>query len=142
MTELAVQQDNARPGIRERRLGETRLRPLVARGGSQSPGKYICPVTSLLADNNASVKSTAGWLRQGRRVAHCASCCDQRNSLPRMHIMTANDICTDIAALLNPLPSLDEARGDFDDGGFGPPVEPTLQKRDELAESLRLAWSE
>jgi hypothetical protein len=53
--------------------------------------------------------------------------------------MAANDTCAEIAALLNPLPIPGEAAGE---DGFQPPAEPILQDREEVTESLRLAWSE
>lgn len=52
--------------------------------------------------------------------------------------MAAHDMCSDIAALLNPFPPPDEAAPE-DRGEV--PAEYILHKREELAESLRNSWS-
>jgi len=51
--------------------------------------------------------------------------------------MTAHDMCTDIATLLNPIP----VPADDTDDDWGPPDQ-VFQEREDAAESLRLAWSE
>lgn len=55
-----------------------------------------------------------------------------------MQSMTAHDMCTEIAALLNPYPSPDA--GDPEDSAEVA-AEYTLREREELAESLRNSWS-
>jgi len=52
--------------------------------------------------------------------------------------MTAHDLCADVAALLNPVP----VPGDvLPDEALDAAAEEALRERDELAESLRAAWS-
>lgn len=54
--------------------------------------------------------------------------------------MTAHDMCADIAALLNPYPL--PADDDPDVDTYGVPTAQADEEREEMAESLRTAWSE
>jgi hypothetical protein len=51
--------------------------------------------------------------------------------------MTAHDLCADVAALLSPLPDPGEMPAD----AFGAAAEEAMREREDLAESLRAAWS-
>jgi hypothetical protein len=53
-----------------------------------------------------------------------------------MLLMTARDICADIAAVLHPMPS-PTAEDDW-----GAPADQVWEKREEEAQQLRLAWEE
>lgn len=59
-----------------------------------------------------------------------------------MHLMAVNDICADIAALLNPMPSRTDQDTDPDDDAYSAMAESAWQERETMAEELRLSWQE
>jgi hypothetical protein len=56
-----------------------------------------------------------------------------------MQLMAANDICADIAAVLNPMPAPADQEQDDD---WGAPAARVWEEREEEAGQLRLAWEE
>lgn len=56
--------------------------------------------------------------------------------------MTTRDMCTDIAALLNPMPTPVDGGNESDDETYAHAAEETGQEREEMAEHLRLSWNE
>ncbi len=55
--------------------------------------------------------------------------------------MTLHDMCADIAALLNPMPAPDDG-GESADQSNAHAAEQALQEREDMAEGLRMSWSE
>lgn len=56
-----------------------------------------------------------------------------------MYLMASHDTCTDIAALLNPMPAPADPE-QYDD--WGAPVAQVWEEREEEARQLRVAWEE
>src|SRR5437764_5356037 len=56
--------------------------------------------------------------------------------------MTLHDMCADIAALLNPMPAPVESGDKSDEEAYGHAADEALQEREDMAESLRMSWSE
>jgi hypothetical protein len=71
-------------------------------------------------------------------VAYCMMC----NMCNLMHLMAANDICADIAALLNPIPSRTGQDTHPDDDAYNAMAESAWQERESMSEELRLSWQE
>jgi hypothetical protein len=56
--------------------------------------------------------------------------------------MTLHDMCADIAALLNPMPTPVEGDAESDEEeAHGHAADEALREREEMAEDLRIAWS-
>ena len=56
--------------------------------------------------------------------------------------MTLNDMCVDIAALLNPMPAPVDGGDESDDESYSHAAEAAWQEREETAEGLRMSWAE
>jgi len=56
--------------------------------------------------------------------------------------MTLHDMCADIAALLNPMPTPVEGGGESDEEAYGHAADEALQEREDMAEGLRMSWAE
>ena len=56
--------------------------------------------------------------------------------------MTTRDMCADIAALLNPMPTPVDGGDESDDETHAHAAEAAWQEREEMAEHLRLSWDE
>lgn len=56
--------------------------------------------------------------------------------------MTTRDMCTDIAALLNPMPAPVDGGGESDEETYAHAAEAAWQEREEVAEHLRRSWDE
>jgi hypothetical protein len=56
--------------------------------------------------------------------------------------MTLHDMCADIAALLNPMPALVEGSDESDEESYAHAADEAMQEREDMAESLRMSWSE
>jgi len=56
--------------------------------------------------------------------------------------MTTRDMCADIAALLNPMPAPADGGDESNDEAYAHAAEAAWQEREEMAEHLRLSWSE
>jgi len=56
--------------------------------------------------------------------------------------MTLHDMCADIAALLNPMPTPVEGGDESDEEAYGHAADEALQEREDMAESLRMSWAE
>ena len=56
--------------------------------------------------------------------------------------MTTRDMCTDIAALLNPMPTPVDGGDESDGETYAQAAEAAWQEREEVAEHLRLSWNE
>ena len=56
--------------------------------------------------------------------------------------MTTRDMCADIAALLNPMPTPVDDGDESDDETHAHAAEAAWQEREEMAEHLRLSWDE
>ena len=56
--------------------------------------------------------------------------------------MAVHDMCADIAALLNPMPTPAEGGDESDDETHAHAAEAAWQEREEMAEQLRLSWAE
>jgi Uncharacterized protein family UPF0016 len=87
-----------------------------------------------------------GAVGPGERRDHCALAvrssdlnCNFCNSGVSMTCMAAHDICTDIAAVLNPMPAPADSG---EDEGWGEATAAAMQERDDEADQLRLAWEE
>ncbi len=56
--------------------------------------------------------------------------------------MTLHDMCADIAALLNPMPAHNDDGGESEDESYGHAADEAWREREEMAEGLRMSWSE
>jgi hypothetical protein len=56
--------------------------------------------------------------------------------------MTLHDMCADIAALLNPMPTPDDGGDSSDDESHANAAEAAWQEREEMTEGLRMSWAE
>lgn len=56
--------------------------------------------------------------------------------------MTLHDMCADIAALLNPMPTHDDEGDEAENESYAHAAEEAWREREEMTEGLRMSWSE
>ena|SRR5712691_7439696 len=56
--------------------------------------------------------------------------------------MALHDMCADIAALLNPMPTPVQRGDESDEDAYGHAADEALQEREDMAEGLRMSWAE
>src|SRR5436190_23986788 len=56
--------------------------------------------------------------------------------------MTLYDMCADIGALLNPMPTPVEGGDESEDDSYAHAADEALKEREDMAEGLRMSWAE